>query len=129
MNAMQQARHAYAGPQSAFRTPRQAEHHVFSLITARLAAAAKQPDNFPTIAAVLHDNRRLWTRIAIDLADKDNGLPADLRARIVYLAEFTVHHSARVLRGEAELQPLIEINTAIMRGLAGTAVAPGQVPQ
>lgn len=129
MNAMEQARAAYAAPQSAIRTPRQAEHQVFSLVTARLAAAAKQPENFPALAAVLHDNRRLWTRIAIDVADKDNGLPEDLRARIFYLAQFTDHHSSRVLRREADLQPLIDINTAIMRGLAGIPVSPGQVPQ
>ena len=129
MNAMAQARAAYAGPQSPIRTSRQTEHQVFSLVTARLAAAAQQPDNVPALAAALHDNRRLWTRIAADVADKDNGLPADLRARLFYLAEFTDHHSRRVLKREADLQPLIDINTAIMRGLAGTPVAPGQVPQ
>lgn len=120
MNVMEQARHAYAGAQAPTRTPRQAEHQVLSTVTARLAAAAQAPGDFHRTAAALHDNRRFWTRIAADVADKDNGLPPDLRARLFYLAEFTDHHSRRILAGEAELQPLIDINTAVMRGLAGT---------
>lgn len=129
MNAMEQARNAYAGPQSPIRTPRQTEHQVLSAVTARLAAAARDPDNYPRLVAALHDNRRLWTVLAVDVADKDNGLPQDLRARLFYLAEFTDHHTNRVLSREADVQPLIDINTAVMRGLAGTPVAPGQVPQ
>lgn len=120
MNAMEQARLAYAGAQSPTRTPRQAEHQVLSTVTARLAAAARSPDDFARTAAAIHDNRRFWTRVATDVADKDNGLPPDLRARLFYLAEFTDHHSRRVLKREADLQPLIDINTAVMRGLAGT---------
>ena len=44
-------------------------------------------------------------------------LPDDLRARIFYLAEFTDQHTRKVLNGRDTAGPLIEINTAIMRGL------------
>ena len=125
MNAIEQARQAYAGPQSPVRTGRQAEHQVFSTVTARLSAALQPPGDLARLASALHDNRRLWTRLAVDVADRDNGLPQELRARLFYLAEFTHHHSQRVLEGEAERQVLVDINTAVMRGLgAAPALQP-----
>jgi flagellar protein FlaF len=131
MNAIDRALRAYGEPQSPLRTGRQAEHQVFSTVTARLAAAARRPENFAPLAAALHDNRRLWTRLAVDVADRDNGLPQDLRARIFYLAEFTHVHSQRVLAGETDAQVLVDINTAVMKGLGtlSAAPAPAQVPQ
>ena len=118
MNVIEQARQAYAPTQTAIRTDRSIEAQLISQITARLrAAAANQPQAFPALMAAIHDNRRLWTTMAADVADKDNGLPASLRAQIFYLAEFTNHHSRRVIRKEADVTPLIEINTAVMRGL------------
>lgn len=127
MNAIDQARQAYAGPQSPVRTARQAEHQVFSTVTARLRAALRAPGDMAPLAAALHDNRRLWTRLAADVADAGNGLPPELRARLFYLAEFTHHHTQRLLRGEGEGQVLLEINAAVMRGLGG-APAPAPLP-
>ena len=121
MNATDLARNAYAGSQSPLRTARQAEYQVFSTVTARLSAAAQAPANFSAIVAALHDNRRLWTRLAVDVAGADNGLPQALRAQIFYLAEFTQAHSRRVLKGDAALQVLIDVNTAVMRGLGSQA--------
>lgn len=117
MNPSLQARAAYAPGQSHLRSARSAELHVFGEVTARLNAAVDA--SFPARAAALHDNRRLWSRLAADVAEDGNGLPPELRARIFYLAEFTEHHSRLVLRGEAGLEPLIEINSAVMRGLGG----------
>jgi flagellar protein FlaF len=65
----------------------------------------------------LQENRRLWVTLAAAVADNDNALPTDLRARLFYLAEFTEAHSKKVLRGTAPVAPLIEVNTAVMRGL------------
>ena len=55
----------------------------------------------------------------MDVAEPTNLLPQPLRAQIFYLAEFTMHHSAKVLKGDASVAPLIDINTAVMRGLRG----------
>jgi flagellar protein FlaF len=74
---------------------------------------------FPDLVAALHDNRRLWTILAVEVADEANALPRDLRARIFYLAEFIAQHTPKVLTREAGAEALIEINTAIMRGLRG----------
>ncbi|MHA6327111.1 flagellar biosynthesis regulator FlaF [Roseivivax sp. CAU 1753] len=68
----------------------------------------------------LSDNRRLWTALAADVSAGGNALPDELRARIFFLAEFTETHSRKVLRGRASVLPLLEVNTAILRGLGHT---------
>lgn len=123
MNATSQALRAYSpAAATALRTGRSIEHQLFSQITARLRDAAASGD-FPRLAAALHDNRRLWTVLAADVADDENALPASLRAQIFYLAEFTGHHTARILTEGATPAPLIEINRTIMAGLTGEAGA------
>ena len=114
MNAIELAQQAYAPSTVALRTPRSVEAQLFTEITSRLS----QPDTpYAQMVAAVHDNRQLWVTLAVDVADADNALPQDLRASIFFLAQFTEHHSQKVLRGEADLQPLIDINTSIMRGL------------
>ncbi|GAB4295450.1 MAG: flagellar biosynthesis regulator FlaF [Roseovarius sp.] len=124
MTAMQQAQASYRAAAEPIRTPRGAEYEAFARITSRLKAAARPPVRFAELAGAIHDNRRLWTILAADASGEGNRLPADLRARILYLAEFTRVHSARVLRARAEVGPLIEINAAIMRGLSDRAAVP-----
>lgn len=112
------ARNAYAQSTAPIRTPRDTEFDAFARITHKLKAASRKgPGGFGLIAEALHENRRLWTILATDVADDQNRLPEQLRARLFYLAEFTRHHSARVLGEGADVDPLIEINTAVMRGL------------
>jgi len=94
------------------------EHQLFSETTARLkSTSARLPQGFPAFAEAVHANRAVWTHLAAQVAESDNLLSEDLRARIFYLAEFTNFHSHKVLKGEADVAPLIEINIAIMRGL------------
>jgi len=65
----------------------------------------------------MHENRTLWRKLAIDVASPENLLPDELRARLIYLAEFTDHHTRRAIKREVSAAPLVEINTAILRGL------------
>ena len=65
------------------------------------------------------DNARLWSTLGADVADPGNGLPQKLRAQLYYLFEFTAQHSRLVLDGSAGAEVLIDINTAVMRGLRG----------
>jgi flagellar protein FlaF len=119
VNATDLARQAYSSAHSPMRTGRSAEQQVLAMATANLRSAADaDPPDFPRLAQALHLNRQLWTRLAADVADAGNPLPDDLRARIFYLAEFTAAHSGRVLRGRASVDALIEVNLAVMRGLA-----------
>jgi len=112
------AQTAYATTQSPIRTPRSTEYEAFARVTHRLKdASQKGRVGFTRLAEAIHSNRRLWTILAGDVADDANALPRALRAQIFYLAEFTNHHSTLVLNGEGDADVLVEINTAIMRGL------------
>lgn len=118
MTAQILARAAYASPAAPTRTARSIEYDAFARVTHRLRIAiVSEHGSFAALARALHDNRGLWTTLAADVADADNGLPQALRAQIFYLAEFTGRHSSKVLAGQADAEVLVEINTAIMRGL------------
>ncbi|MAY86130.1 MAG: flagellar biosynthesis regulator FlhF [Pseudooceanicola sp.] len=122
MNAMTQAQRAYSAVSAPTRTPRRAEFEAVAQITQKLRfAASKGIEGFPALAEALNDNRKLWNIFLIDVSDPKNPLPDDLRARIFYLAEFTRAHTVKVLARKADVEPLIEVNTAILRGLRGGA--------
>lgn len=124
MNIIEQARQGYAPTQPAIRTDRAVEAQLISHITARLRkAASHETRDFPMLMSALHDNRQMWTTMAIDVADNDNGLPDTLRAQLFYLAEFTKHHSQMVIRGQADVDALIDVNTAVLRGLNAQGAA------
>ncbi|WP_371060929.1 flagellar biosynthesis regulator FlaF [Rhodosalinus sp. 5P4] len=125
MNALTHARNAYAQTSTATHTPRGIEYQVIARVTHRLKSAAQKGDaGFAELAAAIADNRRLWTALAADVARSGNGLPEDLRARILYLAEFTTQHSRAVLDGRASAAPLLEVNSAVLRGLRQEAPQP-----
>jgi len=113
------AQSAYTSSTAPIRTDRGAEYGAFETVTTRLTRAQRPGAQMPEIAAALHDNRRLWTVLAVDLAVPDNGLPADLRAQLFYLAEFSLHQSRKALRDPTCIGALIEVNRAVMRGLDG----------
>jgi len=117
VNALRQAQNAYRNTDQPVRTPRSIEYDAFARITHRLKEAAiGGPSKIRDLASAIHDNRRLWTILATDVAGDGNALPQDLRARILSLSEFTRSYSSRVLNG-ATADPLIDINMAVMRGL------------
>lgn len=116
MNATTLAQRAYAPTTAPTRSARSIEYDVIARITYRLKAAIEQ-GNLPLLLEALHENRKLWRTLAIDVADDENLLPDDLRARIFYLAEFTSHHTGEVIRKKVSAVPLLEVNTAILRGL------------
>lgn len=119
MNAHLMARSAYSGAAAPTRTERGTEYDAFARCTYALNSAQRGFGGYPALARALNDNRRLWNVLAADVSGAANGLPAPLRAGIFYLAEFTRHHSRRVLAGEADIGALIDVNTAVMRGLRG----------
>lgn len=120
MNAFEQARRAYGPAHSPTKSARSVEYQAFANVISRLKRhSASGANAFPALVAALHENRTLWTILAADVADPDNSLPDTLRSQIFYLAEFTDHQTSKILRGEGTADSLIEINTAVMRGLAG----------
>lgn len=120
MNSQTLAKAAYSQGHTPVRTERGTEYELFATVTHKLrVAAAKGKPGFAALADAVYHNRQLWTLLATDVADKDNALPKDIRARIFYLAEFTQDYSSKVLSKGASIAPLVEINAAMMRGLRG----------
>lgn len=118
MNARLKAQNAYAAGAAPIRTTKSLEYEVIARVTHKLKSASKsQQTDFPAFAKALDDNRRLWQIFASDVASDHNGLPAAVRAQIFYLAEFTFEHTRKVLSRKETANDLIEINTAILRGL------------
>ena len=118
MNAVERAREGYGQNSTPIKSARAAEYDTIARVSHRLrdAALGKHKD-FPGFVAALSDNSRLWTALALDVAQEENGLPQELRARIFWLAEFTTHETRRILQGEADVGILIEVNAAILQGL------------
>ncbi|WGW04670.1 flagellar biosynthesis regulator FlaF [Tropicibacter oceani] len=120
MNAHSLAQHAYSQTARTTKTPRGTEYELIARVTHRIKSAAEAgPKAYPRLVEALSENQRLWTMLAVDVADKENGLPQDLRARIFYLAEFVQKHTSQVLMKQARITPLLEINAAVLRGLSG----------
>ncbi len=118
VNAFSTAQRGYSTSAATTQTDRRAEYDLIARLTHRLrATAVKAKGSYPEYAQALHDNRKLWNTLAVDVADKDNGLPSQLKAQVFYLAEFTAAHTSKVIRREDSAVPLLEINTAILRGL------------
>ncbi|MBU2959573.1 flagellar biosynthesis regulator FlaF [Citreicella sp. C3M06] len=119
MNAQTMAQRAYAENALSTRTDRSIEYELFARVTHRIKAAAEAGKAaYPRLVQALYDNQKLWTALAIDVADPGNKLSPELRAQIFYLAEFTQVHTGKVLARKARLAPLLEVNAAIMRGLS-----------
>ncbi|KPQ22491.1 MAG: flagellar protein FlaF [Rhodobacteraceae bacterium HLUCCA24] len=127
MNAQHLARAGYAAPAAPTRTARGVEYDAFVRVTRQLRAAAETSTKLPRhrqirlLADALHANRRLWTTLTADLAGDGNALPEALRAQLISLGEFARVHASRVLDGRGSVDPLIAMNTAVMRGLRGDA--------
>ncbi len=113
------AQSAYAATAAPVRTDRGTEYAAFQTVTTKLNKATRPDAPMAERAAALHDNRRLWTILASDLADEDNGLPQGLRAQLFYLAEFSLLQSRKALDDVDAVQALVDINTSVMRGLSG----------
>lgn len=124
MNALDMARRSYARPDTPARSPRDIEYELIARITRRLTAAASNAaTGFGALVAALHDNEEMWRTFAMDVAEPTNGLPAPLRAKLFYLYEFTAQHTPKVRDGSASVDVLVDINTAVMRGLRGNGGA------
>ena len=100
------------------RTDRDNEYMVISRVTRMLQNAVVSVDRMAEIHAA-HANNELWTALAADLASSGNALPDQLKANLISLAIFSVRHGRKVLSENASIEPLLEINLRIMKGLRG----------
>lgn len=116
------ARNAYQQSTKTTASPRSVERQLLTRLTSALIAADKARDSDKMgLARALGKNLEFWTTIAADVASESNNLPAELRAQLFYLYEFTRHTTNKIINGDdtVSLHPLIEINQNIMLGLQG----------
>jgi flagellar protein FlaF len=109
---------AYQQTAARAETPREAEYRLFGQVTLMEAAKLDQADLSGRMEA-LDWNRRLWSALAIDCAAPENTLPAPLRASIISLSIWVGKYTSKVIRGEDDIQDLIDINRMVMQGLSG----------
>jgi flagellar protein FlaF len=97
---------------------------LLGLVTQALIEARElDRHEFSKRAAALDWNRRVWTAFASDCGAENNGLPASIRAGLISLSIFVSKHSSAVLREDADMEPLIDINRTIMQGLEQSLAA------
>lgn len=120
---------AYQSAQRRAETPRDVEHRLFGQVTrALIDAEGRGREDLAGLIDALDWNRRVWSAFATDCAMPGNQLPDSLRAQIVSLSLFVSRYSSDVMRAEAPMEPLIDINKAIMEGLRASAATSAAAP-
>jgi flagellar biosynthesis activator protein FlaF len=108
---------AYIQTQNVTESTRQTEYRLFAQVTSALMSA--QTAGRADLIKALNWNRRMWIVLEMSCASDDNELPKETRAGIISLAMWVSKHSTKVLNGEGDVQAIIQVNRAIMDGLAG----------
>ncbi len=114
---------AYRRVQKVAESPREAEYRLFAQVTAALLKAEAEKHSGVTLVDTLDWNRRLWSALSTDCGMPGNGMPANLRGQIVSLALWVSRYSSEVAAGKAGIDALIDVNRAIMDGLAAQPAA------
>jgi flagellar biosynthesis activator protein FlaF len=109
---------AYRRVQEIAATPRSTEYRLMSEITAEMIAARDAGQSGAALMPALHRNRRAWSTFAALCADDANQLAAELRAQIISLALWVERHTSEVVRSRESVDDLIQVNRAIIEGLA-----------
>jgi flagellar protein FlaF len=122
MNSAHAAARRYTSLSEHTRNAKDLEYEVILGVTRDLTKqGANQAVDFPRFAKTLNKNERLWIEIGTQVADPNNQLDTNLRARLFYMAEFVTHQTSKVLSGETGVESLVEMNVAVLRGLKGKA--------
>jgi flagellar protein FlaF len=110
---------AYQKAQRNAESPRDAEYRLIAQVTQALIEADKGArDNAARFVDTLDWNRRVWSALAVDCSAKENLLPETLKAQIISLSLWVSRFSSEAAGSGASLEPLIDVNKAIMAGLA-----------
>ena len=108
----------YDASDTTIRSERSIEYQAFAKATSALVMYKKRGvSDYGELAEIIHKNRQLWNVLGKDVLLEGNELPSELRASIFSLSQFVAQHSAKVLKDEASLDTLVELNKTIMRGL------------
>ena len=109
---------AYRRVQQVAESPRQTEYRLVAQVTGSLIRAKETEATGGALMDALDWNRRLWSTLSADCSTADNALPKELRAQIIRLALWVSRYTSDVMRGKGDIDALIDVNKAIMDGLA-----------
>jgi len=118
---------AYRRVQQVAESPRQTEYRLFAQVTGALIRAKETQASGGALMEALDWNRRLWSTLSTDCSSADNQLPKELRAQIISLALWVNRYTSEVMRAKGDIDALIDVNKAIMEGLAMQAQLAAQV--
>lgn len=109
---------AYQNASARTEDPRATEYRLLGQITRTLMEVqGEDRDDIRKRADALDWNRRVWRTFAADCASESNNLPEALRASIISLSIFIAKETRAAMRGESDLDILIDINRTVMQGL------------
>ncbi|MEX6726058.1 flagellar biosynthesis regulator FlaF [Parapedomonas caeni] len=109
---------AYRRVQQVAESPRQTEYRLFAQVTGALIKARDTQATGAPLVEALDWNRRMWSALSTDCGLPGNQLPQALRAQIISLALWVGRYSSEVARNKSDIDALIDVNKAIMEGLA-----------
>ena len=105
-------------------SPRDVEYRLLAQVTSALLTAKdlrersdRDPRRMAQIMDALNWNNQVWDAFVEDVGTEGNMLPRELRAAIVSLGIWVTRETGMVSSGEGDIDALIAVNRAIMRGL------------
>ena len=110
---------AYQRVSQVTESPRQSEYRLLGAVSRELAASLVDVENPGRRREALDWNQQIWITFMLDCGQAENALPATLRARIISLGLWVARYTEKAMFSDLEVQPLIDVNTAIMKGLLG----------
>lgn len=125
------AQSAYGNSGRAAGSDKDVEVHTFQKSIARLRPLAGPDFKLtPTAAETLSENLRLWDALTVDVLHPENGLSDALSGQLLSLSRFVRNHTHALYSSTdgstVTVDVLIDINTAILKGLLGQ---PGDAAQ
>lgn len=113
---------AYKQTAKKMEDPRRIEKRVFMQVTSKLERFKGIKDPFgitEEMKDALWENQRLWNILKSDLLFTGNNLPTELRASLASLGIWVDEHTVKVLKAEATVDSLVEVNKTIIGGISG----------
>ena len=116
--------------------PRDVEYRLLAQVTAGLMkskelreGSGRDPRRMAQVMDALNWNNQVWDAFVEDVGTEGNMLPRELRAAIVSLGIWVTRETALVTSGDGDIDALIAVNRAIMRGLNPTMSAREDTPE
>ena len=114
------AKSAYGNVGRSVGSDRDLEIQVFQTSISRLSSLSGLDFKLTADAAkILSDNLKLWDLLTVDLASPENEMDDALAAQLIGLAKFVRVHTLALYAGQGSVDVLVDINTAILKGLLG----------